>query len=94
MTSVWKEAQIRADQIRGSMCAWKDCTATFHDPMPHRWVWLLTYWAPTPKLMPALEVPQRHMPRDAVLCPKHARALEHQLKELMRELNEPAAGTA
>jgi hypothetical protein len=94
MVKIWKQQDIRVDQIKGSQCAWKDCTATFSLPMPKGWVWLVTYWAPTPQFI-IWEVPQRNMSRDAVLCPKHAAALERLLTELGGELDQqPAAGSA
>jgi hypothetical protein len=104
MTSV--EPSCRADdpvimmkkaipRIDGCQCAWKGCEAafSFKGGMPHRWVWLLAYWAPQPQLIP-YEVPQQDMPRDAVLCPKHAIALERLLTELPRQLDGPPAGSA
>jgi len=93
MATVWKEMLVPADQICGSQCAWDGCGATFEGDMPHRWLWLLTYWAPQPKLIPC-EVPQKDMPRDCVLCPKHVAAFERLLKELPRQLNEPPVGSA
>jgi len=98
MASVWEEHHLRADQLDqldqlGCMCAWTGCVATFDADMPHRWIWLFAYWAARP-LMPH-EVPQEHVARDAVLCPKHAAALERMLKELpARQLDGPPAGNA
>jgi hypothetical protein len=77
----------------GSICAWDGCQATFKGDMPRGWVYLITYWAKRPQLN-ILDVPQRDMPRDAVLCPKHAHALESQLMDLGRQINEPARGSA
>jgi hypothetical protein len=66
MVKVWEEAYIPADEIVGYQCAWKDCEDCFKGDMPHGWVWLVTYWAPTPHIM-TYPVPQKDMPRDAVL---------------------------
>jgi len=95
MASFWEEHHLRADQLDqlGCMCAWGGCRATFEDDMPHGWRWLLAYWAPKPQLIPC-EVPQKHISRDAVLCPKHAAVLERLFKELPRRLGGPPAGKA
>jgi hypothetical protein len=99
MASVWEEYYLLADQLDQldqlpCMCAWGDCGATFEGDMPHGWHWVLAYWAPQPFSSSLLEVPQEDMLRDCVLCPKHAAALERQLKELPRHLDGPAAGRA
>jgi hypothetical protein len=94
---VWEKKYLRADQLDqlGCMCVWNGCGATFADDMPHGWRWLLTYWAPQPFSSSLLEILQEDMARDAVLCPKHAAALERQLKELpARQLDGPSAGSA
>jgi hypothetical protein len=96
MVKVWKEEYIPLDELPTEyMCVWKGCTAHFNikNGMPHGWVWLITYWSPAPQLVP-FTVPQKDMPRDAVLCPKHNHTLEQLLYETSRRLREPPAGSA
>jgi hypothetical protein len=90
-----KQQLLRADQIKGHMCAWQDCEATFEGEMPRGWVWLITYWAAKPQVGFFLTVPQKDMPRDGVLCPLHNANLERLLKDLGRQLiSSPPAGNA
>jgi hypothetical protein len=93
MVKVWKEEDIFGNENVGYPCAWKDCEARFKGDMPHGWVWLLTYWAPEPQLS-HYAVPQRHMPRDAALCPRHNEALEQLLIDIPQLLRERSAGRA
>ena len=65
--------------VRGCMCAYEGCVATFGGDMPTGWVWMNTYWSPTPQPN-LMNVPYIHWYRDACLCPEHAQSLEHQLK--------------
>ena len=94
MVKVWEKAYIPANQLVGYQCAWKGCEAHFKGDLPYGWVWLVTYRAPTPEIM-ACPIPQKDMPRDTVLCPKHNHALERLLVELPHpELSGPPAGSA
>jgi hypothetical protein len=83
-------------ELTGRLCAWAECGARFEGEMPTDWRWLIMYWLPTAdirQLTKNLEA-GRDIDRDACLCPEHARELDNQLKSLMREVTEPAAGSA
>jgi hypothetical protein len=88
-----EKKMISVADLKSSICAWDGCTESFKGEMPKGWNYLLTYWAPHPTL-DILSVPQRDMPRDGVLCPAHTRALESQLKDLGRELEQAPMGNA
>ena len=74
-------------------CACRGCKASYRGNMPKGWVYLITYWSPSPKPY-VLDVPQRDMPRDTQLCPEHHQQLESQLVDLNRELDGPPMGSA
>ncbi len=82
----------------GSMCAWAKCAR--HIPsaemQPPDWHNLLVYWSPFPDAKKTLGeiVTGPSCYRDAVLCPEHSKALDGLLKDIGREVQGPAAGTA
>lgn len=89
--------QIRPDEIKGSMCAWDGCEATYpgHD-MPPGWAFLLSYYARQP-VNNFRQIKDGDIYRDGVLCPDHVRALAQQLKNVGRlgpMPPMPAGGTA
>ena len=80
----------------GCMCAWNECGARFDGPMPADWRCLLVYWQayPLSETTVCQIATSGSCDRDAVLCPKHFRELESQLKDLMRWADKPASGQA
>ncbi len=93
---VWTQARMELRNIRGSLCAWAGCEATFTGPMPEDWRWLLVYWRSRPATNTKLLkiATSRHCDRDATLCPAHARELESQLEDLGRWADKPMSGEA
>jgi hypothetical protein len=76
-----KTVRLPIDQlgIKGSMCAWKGCTARTPNPdLPPDWRWLLLYWKRTPALE-TTDIDEGTWDRDACLCPQHARELHRRL---------------
>jgi len=61
--------------------------------MPKGWVWLLAYWSKQPKVTMDLS-PDTEWVRDTALCPAHAVELDMMLKDLGREVMQPAEGSA
>lgn len=60
-----------------SGCAWAGCGASTTDPDKQGWSKLLLYKGRTETNF--LEIDERNMQRDAVLCPKHAAYLDDTL---------------
>ncbi len=79
-------------------CIWEGCDRSIsHTEMrPPDWHNLIVYWSPFPDVKKTLAeiVTGSACYRDAVLCPEHAKALDGLLKDLGRELQGPAAGSA
>ncbi len=79
-------------------CIWAGCDRSIsHTEMrPPDWHNLLVYWSPFPDPKKTLREictgPSCY--RDAVLCPEHAKALDGLLKDIGRDLQGPAAGSA
>ncbi len=94
LTSSDEIAAFVAENGRG--CAWSGCQASFKDPMPPEWRWLVVYWWPEPLASSTLgEVTvSTTCDRDAALCPAHARELESQLAPLARWADAPVSGKA
>jgi hypothetical protein len=79
--------------ITGCICAWDGCAARFSGNMPTGWINLLAYWSKRPE-MNFSKIPSQDVVRDGVLCPKHTRALEAELKNLGRSVSIPPEGAA
>jgi hypothetical protein len=94
-TKVLEDRFIPLSKLRGSMCAWAGCTASYlrADGMPKGWTFLQMYWSPEP-VPNFLDVSAKDQLRDAVLCPEHTRVLDRQLKDIGRDVGGPAAGNA
>ncbi len=79
-------------------CIWEGCDRSipFTEMRPPDWHNLLVYWSPYPDPKKTLEEvctgPSCY--RDAVLCPEHSKALDGLLKDIGRNLQGPAAGSA
>lgn len=75
-----------------SICAWHGCGKVTKNPYAAGWHSMLLYKG-QPKLN-VLEIENRNMQRDSVLCPEHARYLdEHLLINIGGQLRD-AVGTA
>jgi hypothetical protein len=66
-----------------SICAWEGCAEVFHGDMPHGWRWMLAYWSAQPQWR-FDRIAKENMQRDCVLCPRHARVMDGELKPLCR----------
>jgi hypothetical protein len=77
----------------GRICVWEGCSERISGDLPKGWSNLVLYGSPQPRLN--LEtVPPQDWLHDGVLCPKHTRRLEEQLKDIGRALDAPAAAEA
>ncbi len=79
-------------------CAWDGCTRSLPsaEMQPPDWHNLIVYWSPFPDAKKTLGeiVTGPACYRDAILCPEHAKALDGLLKDIGRNLQGPAAGSA
>lgn len=78
---LFKTAHIPLDQLRQiskHRCAWKGClqSCPIDDKLPPGWRWL-ALWSGPIALKPWHSSCKQD--RDAVLCPKHAQLLHHEL---------------
>ena len=91
-----KVETVRVKDLRGVLCAWAGCGATFTDKMPDDWRWMLVYWWPQPPANHKLQkiAASKSCDRDSALCPEHALYLESQLKPIMRWPSAEMGGTA
>lgn len=90
---VRKEAEP-AD-VRGAVCAWNGCEATFEGALPEGWFCLLTFWAPYPDLDQTVGeiVTGPFSKRDGVLCPHHSAKLDRLMKDTSQSM-EKTVGSA